>query len=390
MTFDGNLVNVPNSSAFSSHAPVGAGSPSKENPRRLGRVKWGYSTARLPFRPGDAGHESIRLDDEPPRPGDVLIAEVMSIGRHTRIDTPSRTKSKLFEGDHIGVVFAPRYATRQFQAIVPADLSEVHLVCAGGVCGRVVGQPDDMNGATVIRPVGYLTAHGRRVRMPDHSIKKLPYVPGRTEVIAVVGSSMDSGKTTAAYSLAHGLKLAGLRVGAAKITGTASAKDPMLFVDAGAEPVLDFTDLGLGSTAGLSRDEIREALETLLGSLQGAGVDVAVIEIADGIVQTETRYALELMAKMSISGILFTCSDAVAVAGGVARVESYGHDILAVSGTCTRSPLAIVEAQNETTRAVLSKEELMVPEAAKGILRRAQDLRRKKSEPTTGAESDDA
>lgn len=64
------------------------------------------------------------------------------------------------------------------------------------------------------------------------------------EVILVVGSSMNSGKTT----IARALDRRGYRVAAAKVTGTASGKDGRFFEASGARPVVDFTSAGYPST----------------------------------------------------------------------------------------------------------------------------------------------
>ena len=59
---------------------------------------------------------------------------------------------------------------------------------------------------------------------------------------------MNSGKTTTAAHLIKGLVQAGLKVGAAKLTGTGAVGDIWLMQDAGANLVLDFTDTGFPST----------------------------------------------------------------------------------------------------------------------------------------------
>ena len=83
---------------------------------------------------------------------------------------------------------------------------------------------------------------------------------------------MNSGKTTTAASLIHGLKRAGLKVAAVKVTGTGSGGDLWSMSDAGAATTLDFTDLGHASTAGLPHTEVLRVANGLidLGSASGA------------------------------------------------------------------------------------------------------------------------
>ena len=183
------------------------------------RIKWGYATASIPDRPSTVGAATTRLDSDPPRRGDVVLACVEEIGRHTRIDLVDLTKSSLFVGDVLGLTLAPRYATRQFEAVVPGDLEDLHFVCSGGICGRVTGVPSAMLQPTRLRALGYLVRDGERVTTRAHRLPP-PATPGPgAPVLVVVGSAMDSGKTTAAVSLANGLTRSGCGVAAAKAVG---------------------------------------------------------------------------------------------------------------------------------------------------------------------------
>ena len=76
------------------------------------------------------------------------------------------------------------------------------------------------------------------------------------EVILVVGSAMNSGKTTTAGTLARALSRANFSVAAGKITGTAAGKDARFFEACGARPVLDFTSAGYPSTYMLGLEEL--------------------------------------------------------------------------------------------------------------------------------------
>lgn len=81
-----------------------------------------------------------------------------------------------------------------------------------------------MRPATTLSPVGLLTREdGSRLRLITG-----PAPAGdqpRPVTIAVVGASMNAGKTTTAAHLVRGLRQSGLRVGAAKTTGTGAGGD---------------------------------------------------------------------------------------------------------------------------------------------------------------------
>src|SRR5207245_5126411 len=99
--------------------------------------------------------------------------------------------------------------------------------------------------------------------------------------------------TAASAWVIRGLAASGRRVGAAKLTGTASGRDFGAYRDAGAAPVFDFLDAGWASTARCSPAEVRDIVDLLADHLRAAPVDWAVLEVADGLLQPETNDLLE-------------------------------------------------------------------------------------------------
>ena len=342
--------------------------PTLPMPRSGEQIKWGYAMARVPNLPMTWAQASgrVALDAGKPRANDILVSQIVNIGRHTRLDLRDQSKSKLFVGDLVGLSFSPRYATGQFQAIVPDTLDEVHFVCAGGVCGQVSGIPAEMKQPTLLRPMGYLVnAQGNRVQLGDHALPAgIPNTAG-TQVLCVVGSAMDSGKTTAAFALINGLTRAGLKVGAAKITGTASAKDLTYFKSAGAVRVLDFTNAGYASTADIEMDQLEDLTNRILCDLMKDQPDVIILEIADGVTQRETVMLLDYFAqRKTLDKMIYTCNDALGVESGVRRLADRGLPICGVSGMVTRSALSTREAQQETDLPVFTRDELLCPDIA--------------------------
>jgi hypothetical protein len=145
-----------------------------------------------------------------------------------------------------------------------------------------------MRPPTEIEPVVIVgSVDGRPVSFRDYGLPHVKRTPGRPRTIASVGTSMNAGKTTTAANLIRGLTTAGLRVGAAKVTGTGAGKDLYLMADAGAFMTLDFTDAGFPSTSLAAPSDIEAIVSTLTGHL--AAADVIVLEVADGLYQRETR-----------------------------------------------------------------------------------------------------
>lgn len=254
-------------------------------------TKWAYTTRRV-----DLGRAVGLLTSAGTAPaiGDVVIARVTALGQHKRLELHTGRRARLYEGDTVGVVYGGRYAPDQFLAEIPTDLSACDLVAAGGLASRVQQAHADMADATTIAPLGILTdAQGARINLADSALKAItPLSSHRAPTIAVVGSSMNAGKTTTMASLVRGFKAAGLRVGAAKVTGTGAGGDIWQLTDAGADHVYDFTHAGAPSTFGLGPAQVRGIFETLTTALAGDGTDVNLIEVADGVFHAETAALL--------------------------------------------------------------------------------------------------
>lgn len=179
---------------------------------------------------------------------------------------------------------------------------------------------------------------------------------------------MNAGKTAAAANLVRGMVNAGLRVGAVKVTGASSGGDTWLMRDAGADPVLDFTDAGLASTYLVGIDQIIESMTTVIGHLCAARVDAIVLEVADGIYQGETAGLLSsAYFYSSIDSVLFAAGDAAGAAAGVEWLKQHQLPVLGLTGALTLSPLAIGEAHRATGLPVLDMQMLRDPEIACSI-----------------------
>ncbi len=333
---------------------------------RLARAKHAYTTHLV-----DTTAACYLDDSAVPEIGDLVLARIATIGQHTKIERTDGRRATLFRGDEIVVAYGNRYAPDQFHALVPPDLGRCHLVAAGGIAARVEASHSRMNPATAIDPVGLLLrADGRRLNLRD--VAAAPMVATTAErpiTIVVVGTSMNSGKTTTAAHLVHGLRRAGARVGAAKVTGTGAGPDVWFLADAGADPVYDFTWAGLPSTYGASPAVVRDVFLDLTGRLAGAGCEVVVVEVADGIYQPETAALLADPAFVAhVDGLLVAAADSLGASAAASWLREHVMTPHALSGVLTSSPLASTEAASVTGHQVWKLERLRNPNAAAQFL----------------------
>lgn len=300
-----------------------------------------------------------------PRSGDLVLAEVVRLGQHRRLESPKGRRAQLHVGDRIIVAYGDRYAPDQFEAHVPTTLARTQLVAGGGVAAAMKSRSMDVRAATDIQPIGLIgDDRGRPLNLRAFALPPATCPDGgaRPRTVGVFGTSMNSGKTTTIRYLVHGLARAGLRPGATKVTGTGSGGDFWVMLDAGAHLMLDFTDAGMSSTYRQPLPVIERALEELVGHLTAADCGVNLVEIADGVLQQETGRLLESeVFRRTVDVIVFAAGEAMGAVAGVNRLRQLGHEVVAVSGRVTRSPLARREAEQATGLPVLDIVQLSDP-----------------------------
>jgi len=346
---------------------------------RVERAKHAFSTRTVGAHLRRAREVGLLTGDHVPQPGEVVLARVTKIGHHKRLESPVSRRRILFPGDEIVVAYGSRYAADQFLAVVPGDLGPAHLAAAGGLASRVLEQHSGVGSPTEIAPIGVIRdEHGplTLARTAPHRVLRTvsarPERPGhRVPVIAVLGTSMNSGKSTVLAHLAHGLAAAGLRVAAGKATGTGAGNDVGLFHDAGAHRVLDFTDFGYSSTFQVDVEEVRDLFLSMADELAGgaASPDVVLLEIADGVYQGETAALLsdpEIGAV--VDRVVFAAGDALGAVGGVSALSALGRAPSVVSGVVTSSPLATAEARRALDVPVVPTFDLTEAEVARGLV----------------------
>jgi dethiobiotin synthetase len=340
---------------------------------RIRRASWAFATRRVP---SDV-EWTLLPPVGTPRAGDLILASVDSLGQHDGLQLPSGRRKQLFPGDEIVVAYGNRYASNQFEALIPETLGPCHLVAGGGIAARAVSWHVRMTkGPTQITPIGLLgNAEQRRVNLNDFAL--YPAVEWHDHVptaIAVVGTGMDSGKTQSCAYLVRGLIAAGLRVGYAKVTGTGAGGDTWLLKDSGAHPVLDFTDAGMATTFMASPQRIESTLVTLMSHIAQEGVDAMVLEIADGVLQRETAALLRSpVFERLVAGIVLASQDSMGASAGVHWLQQHARTpVLALSGVISAAPLQAGEATAALGLPVHDRQGLATPEHAMNILALAQ------------------
>lgn len=345
---------------------------SKSDALRISAAAWAFATRRVPVSTAVLLLPPVGK----PETGDLILAVVDSLGQHPGLQLPSGRRMQMFPGDEIVVAYGNRYASNQFESRVPSTLGPCHLSAGGGIASRVTSWHARMKNPTQITPIGLLANdQGRRINLRDYALPILTQVnSNHLTTVAVVGTGMDSGKTQSCAYLVRGLIAAGLRVAYIKITGTGAGGDTWLLKDAGASPVLDFTDAGMSTTYLVPPSQIESSLVSLLAHTASHGVDAAVVEIADGVLQVETSALLksEVFASL-VGGLIMASQDSMGASAGVHWLKQHARPpVLGLSGLISAAPLQAREATEALGLTVYDRPALANAANAMEILAQAQ------------------
>lgn len=331
----------------------------------LESMKWAFTTRRI--CKDQFLHLSGNIQDV--RPGDVICAEVETLGQHNGVQLAQGRRAEIYPGDRLALCVGSRYAPDQFEGEPKIVDGHCHLVAAGGIAGMVTNANASMKSPTGLKVLGVLKdASGENVNIRDYALpvqEPGPHGP----VFAVFGSSMNAGKTTTAACLVHGLTKSGFKVGAGKVTGTGAFGDYFRMSDAGAIKVLDFTDFGYATTVGVQSHRICQIAAGLIGNLTRAGATAIVLEIADGILQDETGKLAQCPSfGRMVDAVLFAGADAMGTVAGVNALRAAGLALFAISGKISSSPLGCREIASQVNAPVLTCNQLQNPDDLSPVL----------------------
>lgn len=305
-----------------------------------GNLKWSWSLRNL-----DPGRRYfVHQDRTPPKAGDVVLVRVDRISNHTKLMTASSERLRLHPNDIIVGVFGNRYATDAFEGEVQG-LDPLHILTNAGMIGTVTSKSRKVKAPTQVAFMGYLVDEfGRKVNIKQNLFPAKVADHQQQNVVLMVGSGMNSGKTSASAKLVKALLKKGLRVAVCKLTGSVSPGDLFEYYATSAQVIRDFSDYGFPSTYLSKRPELIGLFYAMMADAARSKPDVVVMEIADGVLQRETRMLLQAPEiKTNTLGVMLTATCAGSALFGASKIESYGHRVIGVSGVITNSPLYVEE-----------------------------------------------
>ena len=292
------------------------------------------------------GHEVTLSPDIIPLEGNVVIVEALDERATNNVLEHSNGRlGSLKQGDVIPGVFGRRRALREFSGHVPEQVAAgdvLHLLCESGVVGALDGHNESWGSPLAVRVLGAaLGDDGEPLNIKQEAVPHQTDLPASAPIIAILGTSMDSGKTTAAIELIKFLTGKGLKVAAAKLAGVAFMQDPLKLQDAGAWPVMDLLDAGIPSTCNNPDDALGAALG-VLAEINKSNPDLIVVEFGDGILgEYNVGHMLSSQAlTQHITACIVAAGDLVGVWGAQQLLANYGLQPTTITGLAVNNQTA--------------------------------------------------
>ena len=291
-------------------------------------------------------------DEIPAQAGTVVAARVLNAKTsYNMLEDVHGRMVTLHPGDVIAGALGHRDALYGYSGHVPEKVAvgdQLQILNIGGVIGigaeavPGLGEPFRIEVLGSVLEFPYV---GTRVGLPANIARAaLPDAPLPLElppIIALVGTCMDAGKTTAAAVIIGELSRKGMRIAAGKLTGVSLRRDVLQMADCGAEPTAIFTDFGVVTT---SESSALRAAHSLVSHLADAEPDVIVLEMGDGLLGTYGVHALlsDAALRKAITATVLCAQDPVGAWGGQRLLaERYGISVVAVSGRVTDSVVGV-------------------------------------------------
>jgi hypothetical protein len=294
---------------------------------------------------------AVLSDDIPAEAGTVIAARVLHAATvYDTLEDVHGRRMRLYPGDVIAGALGQRDALHGFSGHVPQTVTvgdHLQLLNAGGVIGTgavrhpALGDPFVVEVlGSVLRFTGLERSGGSPARVSDGALDPVELVPEDTPpVLALLGTSMDSGKTTAASVIISELTHRGHTVAAGKLTGISLRRDILAMSDCGADPVALFTDFGIVTT---TPENSVAAGCALLAHLAETEPDVIVLEMGDGLLGNYGVHGLldDDPFRTALTAMALCAVDPVGAWGAVRLLhERYGLRPAVVTGPVTDTPV---------------------------------------------------
>ena len=305
------------------------------------RVFWTSLTRRSDLR--TVPFEMKQLPREEWATADYVLGQVnVARGALARVELDTGRMTEVVERDLVmgalGVRFATLEAVGSWRDIPPSG--QMELLTSAGLFGGLTSVSLMLPPLVSCEYLGHAIRDGKKVTMADF-VPPARMVTYDRPTILCVGTSMSSGKTTAAKVIVRLLKEAGLKVVGCKLTGAARYRDVLRMRDAGADAIFDFVDVGLPSSI-VPSEEYETRLRHLLALIQAELPDVVVAEAGASPLEPYNGDTVMRVLGDHARCIVLAASDPYAVVGVIKGFDRK-PDIVSGIAASTAAGVALIE-----------------------------------------------
>ncbi len=276
--------------------------------------------------------------------GDYVVGHVCQPPRgYAKVEIPTGRMVEVTEGTDIVGALGVRHATLEVTGTWEeiGDDGRMEVLTSAGLFGVMTSASPYVKQLIAMDYRGHVLLDGEKATMRQF-VSSVPRRPFAVPTVLMTGTSMSAGKTTAARAIIRQLRVAGLRVLGAKLTGAGRYRDILHMADAGAHDIVDFVDVGLPSTV-YPEEAYRPIVHELLSKMAAAEPDVAVVEIGASPLEPYNGAAAIEAIKDSVQCIVLAASDPYAV-HGVMHAFGIQPDLVTGIAANTRAGVELIEA----------------------------------------------
>ena len=124
----------------------------------ISTAKWAFTTRRV----ARTDAVSLGQDFDNAISGDLILAEVVSLGSHKKLQLASGRAATLYVGDLVVLCAGDRYAPDQFEGVCEFDAEQADMIAGGGLIGRMRQKNDRIAMPTQLKPLGIAARCERR------------------------------------------------------------------------------------------------------------------------------------------------------------------------------------------------------------------------------------
>lgn len=217
--------------------------------------------------------------------GTVCLVRALEEKRvYDQVELATGRMAKISRGDIIAGVLGARRALQGFVGTVPGELNRgdrLHVLNLGGVIGRAVSYNREYGPPLEVEFLGAVQEGGKVLNIADRALKTVDLLESDLPLVAVAGTSMNSGKTEVAARATQELTWKGLRVCSAKVSGISALRDMLNMEDHGAVKALSFLDFGYPST--VRSPDVPRIAKGAIAELARYRPDLVILELGDGL-----------------------------------------------------------------------------------------------------------